>query len=212
MRSRRCSARSRPRRHHPAHGSAPSPFSTASAPGSTVTPICTQPSPTASSCRDRTAPTGHRPSCPPDHTPRPRRAALFSVARAPPAILRPAALCTRAALRDPRRRRPYQSHPLRAPPTQGGQLGRARPLTKVHAAWGERDRRTFATRVPRPARRSHPAASEAPAQVSQRLRPESPAPARRHGTGRRERYASAREKSGFKAGLRQREKPGLERG
>jgi hypothetical protein len=61
---------SRPRCHPPAHESAPSPSSTASARGSTATPICTRPSLMASSCRDRTAPTRHRLSCPPDRSPR----------------------------------------------------------------------------------------------------------------------------------------------
>ena len=44
---------------------------------------------------------------------RPRRAELLSVARASPEVLCPAPFCTRAALRDPRRKRPHQSRPLR---------------------------------------------------------------------------------------------------
>jgi hypothetical protein len=60
----------------------------------------------------------------PDHAHRPRRAELFSESRAPAAILCPAALRDGAALRDARRRRPHRLRPLRAPPTQGGQLGR----------------------------------------------------------------------------------------
>ena len=57
---------------------------------------------------------------------RPRHAELFSVARASPAVLCPAPLRTRAALRDPRRRQPHRSHPLCDAQAQGGQLGRAR--------------------------------------------------------------------------------------
>jgi hypothetical protein len=62
----------------------------------------------------------------PDHAPRPRRAELFSVARASPAVLCPAPFRTRAALRDPRRRQPHRSYPLCDAQAQGGQLGRAR--------------------------------------------------------------------------------------
>jgi hypothetical protein len=72
LRSRRCSARTMSRRHPSAHGLAPYPSSTASARGSTATPICMQPSPTASSCRARTAPTGRRHSCPPSNRRRSR--------------------------------------------------------------------------------------------------------------------------------------------
>ena len=61
-----------------------------------------------------------------------------------PAILRPATLRARTPLRDPRRTRPRIQSPLRAPATQGGQLGRARPRPRVHAARGERRRRPHA--------------------------------------------------------------------
>jgi hypothetical protein len=80
----------------------------------------------------------------PDHAPRPRCAELFSDSRTSVAVLRPAAIRACTALRDPRPRRPDHSHPLRAPATQGGQLGRPRPFAKIHAAGGERPRRTHA--------------------------------------------------------------------
>ena len=60
----------------------------------------------------------------PDHAHQPRRAELLSKSRASAEILCPAALRAGTALRDPRRRRPQRLRPLRAPPTQGGQLGR----------------------------------------------------------------------------------------
>jgi hypothetical protein len=44
--------------------------------------------------------------------------------------LRPAAVCACAAVSDPRSRRPRNQSPLRAPPTQGRQLGRAGPLAR----------------------------------------------------------------------------------
>ena len=47
-------------------------------------------------------------------------------------ILRTASLRVRATLSEPRCRRPDQSHPLRAPPTQGGQLGRAGSRPQGH--------------------------------------------------------------------------------
>jgi hypothetical protein len=60
-----------------------------------------------------------------------RCAQLFSESRAPPAVLHPAALRARTALRDPRCRR---SHPLRDAPAQGRQLRRPWPRAEVHAA------------------------------------------------------------------------------
>ena len=126
-----------PRCHPPAHELAPSPSSTASAPGSTATPICTRPSPTASSCRDRTAPTRHRPSCPPDRSPR------ATSPRSPNGSAAAGSLSS-SGRGFSMRTRPHQSHPLHAPAAQGGQLGRARPLTKVHAAGGQRSRRVLA--------------------------------------------------------------------
>ena len=75
---------------------------------------------------------------------RPRRAELLSVARASPEVLCPAPLRTRTALRDPRRRQPHRSHPLRDAPAQGRQLGRARPITKVNAAGSQRRHRAHA--------------------------------------------------------------------
>jgi hypothetical protein len=63
--------------------------------------------------------------------------------RAPAAILCPAALRAGAALRDPRRTRPHRPRPLRAPATQGGQLGRPGTRAEVHAAGRQRRRRAF---------------------------------------------------------------------
>ncbi|MBM4011348.1 MAG: hypothetical protein FJ286_08205, partial [Planctomycetes bacterium] len=59
-----------------------------------------------------------------DHADRSRCAELFSEPRTSSPILCPAALRARAALSDPRCRRPHNQSPLRAPQTQGGQLGR----------------------------------------------------------------------------------------
>ena len=67
-------------------------------------------------------------------------------------------------------------HPLRDAPAQGGHLGRARPLTKVHAAGDLR-----------PSCRS----PEAPARVSRSVCAESPAAAGRHGARRRQRRQAA---------------------
>jgi len=60
----------------------------------------------------------------PDHALTSPSACLVSASQAPAAMLCPAALRAGAALRDPRRRRPHQSRPLRAATSQGGQLGR----------------------------------------------------------------------------------------
>ena len=59
----------------------------------------------------------------PDHALSSPTACLLSASRAPAAILCPAALRAGAALRDPRRGQPHRPRPLRAPATQGGQLG-----------------------------------------------------------------------------------------
>ena len=75
---------------------------------------------------------------------RPRRAELFSVARASPEVLCPAPFCTRTALRDPRRKRPRNQSPLRNAQAQGRRLGRARQKAKVHAAGGQRRHRALA--------------------------------------------------------------------
>ena len=80
----------------------------------------------------------------PDHTHRPRRAGLFSELGALAEILCPAPFRPRAALRDPRPRRPRNQRPLRAAQTQSRQLGRARPRPEVNAAGGQRRRRTHA--------------------------------------------------------------------
>jgi hypothetical protein len=72
-----------------------------------------------------------------DHAYRPRCAQLFSESRTPVAVLCPAPLRTRAALRDPRPRRPWNQSPLHAAQTQSRQLGRAWPRPQVHAAGGE---------------------------------------------------------------------------
>ncbi|MFM8734679.1 MAG: IS3 family transposase [Pirellulales bacterium] len=70
----------------------------------------------------------------PDHALSSPTACLLSASRAPAAILCPSALRAGTALRDPRRRRPHRLRPLRAPPTQGGQLGRPGARAEVHAA------------------------------------------------------------------------------
>jgi hypothetical protein len=79
---------------------------------------------------------------------RPRRAQLFSELGAPAAILCPATVRGRAALCEPRCRRPDRSHPLRAAETLGhhlgGQLGRTQSQPQVHAARGKRRRRPLA--------------------------------------------------------------------
>ena len=77
----------------------------------------------------------------PDHALTAPSACLVSASRTPAAVLRPAAIRPGTALRDPRRRRP---HPLRAPATKSGQLGRPRPRAQVHAARRERLGRTLA--------------------------------------------------------------------
>jgi uncharacterized protein YbjT (DUF2867 family) len=48
------------------------------------------------------------------------------------------------ALRDARRRRPHRLRPLRAPPTQGGQLGWPGARAEVHTPGCQRRRRTLA--------------------------------------------------------------------
>ena len=68
----------------------------------------------------------------------------FSKPRTLAAVLRPAALRARTPLRDPWPRRPHQSDPLRAAPTQGGQLGRAGSRAEVDAAGSQRRRRAHA--------------------------------------------------------------------
>ena len=80
----------------------------------------------------------------PDHAHRPRCAQLFSGSRTPVAVLRPAPLRARAALRDPRLRRPRNQSPLRAAQTQSRQLGRTRSRPHVHAAGSQWRRRTLA--------------------------------------------------------------------
>jgi hypothetical protein len=86
-----------------------------------------------------------------------------------------------AALLDTRRQRPHRPRPLRDTRTLdhhlGGQLGRARPLTKVHAAGDLR-----------PSCRS----PEAPARVSRSVCAESPAAAGRHGVRGQQRWQAAR--------------------
>ena len=68
----------------------------------------------------------------------------FSKPRTLAAVLRPAALRARTPLRDPWPRRPHQSDPLRAAPTQGGQLGRAGSRAEVDAAGSQLRRRAHA--------------------------------------------------------------------
>ena len=80
----------------------------------------------------------------PDHAHRPRCAQLFSGSRTPVAVLRPAPVRARAALRDPRLRRPRNQSPLRAAQTQSRQLGRTRSRPHVHAAGSQWRRRTLA--------------------------------------------------------------------
>ena len=59
-------------------------------------------------------------------------------------LVPPAALCVHLCIGMARLRRPHQSHPLRAAPTQGGQLGRAGSRAEVHAAGSQWRRRTCA--------------------------------------------------------------------
>lgn len=65
---------------------------------------------------------------------RPRRTQIFSESQTPAAVLRPATLCSRTALRDLRPRRPDCPYPLRAAQPQSGQLGRAGSRPQVPAA------------------------------------------------------------------------------
>ena len=83
----------------------------------------------------------------PDHAPTAPSACLSSAPRTPAAILRPATLCSRTALRDSRPRRPRNQSPLRAAQTQSRQLGRTRPRPEVHAARGQKPRSHDTSRI-----------------------------------------------------------------